>query len=209
MKRMREPYENSKKAKKAKLGETSGSKPPVPLANSPSKSMPPSRSIKLKHVASSLPQNTPIYTPLETPPSTPKTSNPPSHKFNLATTTLPVSEAEMLNKTTSPSSSSPSSPPYYILSLDNETFVPQSPILAQLQARALASQQPSKLEPEPEVTSPPPEQKNPPPSDQPQTPTPEQQTNPPPEQPVPSPSEHQPNPQPEQTTPPPSNIPRH
>ncbi|XP_050889957.1 eukaryotic translation initiation factor 4 gamma-like [Lathyrus oleraceus] len=36
MKRMREPYEKSKKAKKARLGESSRSRPPVPLAGSPS-----------------------------------------------------------------------------------------------------------------------------------------------------------------------------
>ncbi|XP_050918575.1 uncharacterized protein LOC127136010 [Lathyrus oleraceus] len=163
MKRQREPSGKSKKAKKEKLGETSGSRPPVHLADSPSKSIPPSRSVKLKSIASSLPQTTPVYTSSETPPSTTRTSNPPSLKFNIATTTLP--------------------------------------------ACALASQQPSQTEPEPEVTSPPPEQQKLPPSDQPQTPTPEQQTNPPPELPVPSPYEHQPNPQLEQTTPSPSDIP--
>ncbi|XP_050876668.1 uncharacterized protein LOC127080390 [Lathyrus oleraceus] len=169
--------------------------------------MPPSCSVKLKSVSSSLPQNTLIYTPSETPPSTTRTSNPPSLKFNLANTTLPISEAEMLNETTSLSYSSSLSPPYYILSSDNEPSDPQSPTLAQLQARALASQQPLQPEPEPEVTSPPPEQQNTPPFDQPQTPTPTQQTNPPPKQPVPSLSEHQPNPQPEQTTPSCSDIP--
>ncbi|XP_050875687.1 uncharacterized protein LOC127079332 [Lathyrus oleraceus] len=106
----------------------------------------------------------------------------------------------MLNETTSPSSSSPSSPPYYVLSSDTEPSDPQSPTLAQLQARALASQQPSQPEPEPEVTSAPPKQQNPTTSEQPQTPPPAQQPNPPPEQPIPSPSEPQPNPQPEQTT---------
>ncbi|XP_050876736.1 pectinesterase inhibitor 10-like [Lathyrus oleraceus] len=111
MKRQREPSGKSKKAKKAKLGETSGSRPPIPLADSPSKSLPPSRFVKLKPIASSLPQTTPIYTPSETPPSTIRPFNPPSLKFNLATITLPVSEAKMLNETTSPSSSTPSSPP--------------------------------------------------------------------------------------------------
>lgn len=62
MKRMRDPSEKSKKAKKVKLGETSGSRPPVSLADSPSKSLPPSRSVKLKPHASSLPQTTLIYT---------------------------------------------------------------------------------------------------------------------------------------------------
>ncbi|KAI5443690.1 hypothetical protein KIW84_012372 [Lathyrus oleraceus] len=105
MKRMREPSEKSKKAKKAKLGESSGSRPPVPLVGSPGKSVSLPHSVKIKPIASSLPQTTPIYTSTETPPSTTRSSNPPSLKFNLATTTLPVSEAEMLNETTSPSSS--------------------------------------------------------------------------------------------------------
>ncbi|XP_050875791.1 eukaryotic translation initiation factor 4 gamma-like [Lathyrus oleraceus] len=62
----------------------------------------------------------------------------------------------MLNETTSPSSSSsPESPPYYTLSSDTEPSDPHSPILAQLQTRALASQQPTQFIPEPEVTSPP------------------------------------------------------
>ncbi|XP_050889148.1 lysine-rich arabinogalactan protein 19-like [Lathyrus oleraceus] len=187
MKRMREPFEKSKNANKAKLGETYGSRPLVPLADSPSKYLPPSRSVKLKSIASYLPQTTPINIQSETPPSTTRSSNPPSLKFNLATTTLPVSEAEMLNETTSPSSSTPSSPPYYILSSDNKPSDPQSPTLAQLQARALASQQPP--QPEQEVTSPPPKQQNPPPYDQPQTPPPEQQTNPPSEQPQTPPPE--------------------
>ncbi|XP_050889618.1 vegetative cell wall protein gp1-like [Lathyrus oleraceus] len=112
----------------------------------------------------------------------------------------------MLNETTSPSSSSPSSPPYYVLSFDTEPSDPSSPTLAQLQARALASQQPSQIEPEPEVTSPPPEQQNPTTYEQPQTPSPAQQPNPPLEQTIPSPSEPQPNLPPEQTTPFPSAI---
>ncbi|XP_050892780.1 proline-rich receptor-like protein kinase PERK2 [Lathyrus oleraceus] len=169
MKRMREPSEKSKKAKKDKLGETSGSRPPVPLADSP-----------------------------KTPPSTTKTSNPPSLKFNLTTTTLLVSEAEILNETTSSSSSTPSSPLYYILSSDTEPSDPQFPTLAQLQACALASQQPP--QPEPETTSPPPEQPtNPPQSEQPQPP--------PSEQPATPPSEQQPTIPPTQKTPPPFDIP--
>ncbi|XP_050888016.1 leucine-rich repeat extensin-like protein 2 [Lathyrus oleraceus] len=157
MKRMREHSKKSKKAKKAKLGESSGSRPPVPLAGSPSKSIPLSRSVKIKPIVSSLPQTTPICTSSETPPSTTRTSNPPSLKFNLATTTLPVSEAEMLNETTSPSlSSSVQSLPYY----------------------------PSQTDPEPEVTSLPPEHPNPTTSEQPQIPPPTQQLNPPPEQPI-------------------------
>ncbi|XP_050908613.1 uncharacterized protein LOC127122292 [Lathyrus oleraceus] len=206
MKRMRDPFENSMKAKKARLGESTGSRPPAPLTGSPSKSIPLSRSVKIKPIASSLPQTTPVYTSSETPPLTTRTSNLPLLKFNLATTTLPVFEAKMLNETTSPSSSSsPQSPPYYVLSSDNEPSDPQSPTLAQLQARALASQQPSHSKPEPEITSPPPEHPNPTTSKQPQTPPHAQQQNPPPEQPIHSPSE--PNSQPKQTTPPPSAIP--
>ncbi|XP_050878701.1 extensin-like [Lathyrus oleraceus] len=107
---------------------------------------------------------------------------------------VPLADSpKILNETTSPSSSSPSSPPYYILSSDNEPSDPQSPTPTQLQAHALASQQPSQTEPKPEVTSPPPKQQNPPPYDQPQTPPPAQ-PNPPPEQPIPSPSEPRPNP---------------
>ncbi|XP_050908942.1 uncharacterized protein LOC127122687 [Lathyrus oleraceus] len=156
--RTREPSEKPKKAKKAKLGESSGSRPLVPLVGSPGKSVSLPRFVKIKPTAFSLPQTTLVDTSAETPPSTTKSSNPPSLKFNLATTTLPVSEAEMLNETTSPSASpSPQSPPYYELSSDTEPSDPQSPTLAQLQARALAFQQPSHLEPEPEVTSIPPE----------------------------------------------------
>lgn len=55
VKRMREPSENSKKAKKAKLGKTSGSRSHVSLTNSPSKSLPTSRSVNLKQIAYSLP----------------------------------------------------------------------------------------------------------------------------------------------------------
>ncbi|XP_050897962.1 uncharacterized protein LOC127104859 [Lathyrus oleraceus] len=164
IKRQREPSEKSKKAKKAKLGETSASIPPVPLIESPSKSLPPhSRSVNLKQISSSLPQTTPIYTQSEPQPSTTKPSktltlNPPSppfQKFNLSTTTLPISEAEMLNESISPISSTPSSTPYYILSFDSEPSDPQSPTLAQLQAQA---------------NTPPPEQPIPPPSEQPTIP---------------------------------------
>ncbi|XP_050878250.1 proline-rich receptor-like protein kinase PERK8 [Lathyrus oleraceus] len=171
MKRTREPSEKAKQENRAKLGEPSGSRPPVPLVGSPGKSVPLSPSIKIKPVASSLPQPSPIYTNSETPPSTSRPSNQPSQKFNIATTSLPVSEAEMLNETTSPSSSpSPQSPPYYTLSSDTETSDPHSPTLGQLQNRALASQQPTHSSPEPEVTSPPPEIPNtttsdPPPSE--------------------------------------------
>ncbi|XP_050888587.1 proline-rich receptor-like protein kinase PERK10 [Lathyrus oleraceus] len=78
----------------------------------------------------------------------------------------------MLNETTSPSSSpSPQSPPYYELT---EPSNPQSLTLAQLQARALASQQPSHSEPAPNFPSPPPihpnrttSEQTPPPTQQP------------------------------------------
>ncbi|XP_050902291.1 extensin-like [Lathyrus oleraceus] len=147
--------------------------PPVPLVGPPGKfvSLPPS--VKLKPIASSLPQTNPIYTTDDTLPSTTSSSNQPSKKFNLATTTLPVSEAEMLNETTSPSSSpSPQSPPYYDLSSDTEPSDPHSPTLAQLQDCALASQKPSHPNPEPEVSSPPPENPNTTTSEpQPSTPT--------------------------------------
>ncbi|XP_050889060.1 uncharacterized protein LOC127094245 [Lathyrus oleraceus] len=157
MKRMRDPSKKSNKAKKEKLGESSGSRPLVSLAGSP----------------------------------------------------------KILNETTSPSSSSsPQSPPYYVLSYDNEPSDPQSPTLSQLQARALASQQPSHTKPKPNITSPPPEHPNPTTSEQPQTPPPAQQPNPPPEQPInsepqPTHSPSEPNPQPEQTTLSPLPFPHH
>ncbi|XP_050896311.1 uncharacterized protein LOC127103060 [Lathyrus oleraceus] len=85
----------------------------------------------------------------------------------------------MLNEPISPISSTPSSPPYYILSSDSEPSDSQSPTLAQLQAHALASQQ----QPELEANTSPPEQPIPPPSEQAQIPTPKQPTTPPSEQP--------------------------
>ncbi|XP_050897209.1 extensin-like [Lathyrus oleraceus] len=156
MKRTREPSEKIKQAKRAKLGESSGPRPPVPLVGSLGKFVPLPPSVIIKPISSSIPQPSPIYTNSETPPSTSRPSNQPSQKFNLATTSLPISEAEMLNETTSPSSSSSSeSPPYYTLSSDTEPSDPHSLTLAQLQHRALASQQPTQSNPEPEVTSPP------------------------------------------------------
>ncbi|XP_050919827.1 extensin-like [Lathyrus oleraceus] len=171
MNRTREPYEKTKQAKRAKLGESSGSRPPVPLVGSPGKSVPLPPSVIIKPISSSIPQPSPIYTNSETPPSTSRPSNQPSQKFNLATISLPISEAEILNETTSPSSSSsPEFPPYYTLSSDTEPSDPRSPTLAQLQNRALASQQPTQFIPEPKVTSPPTENPNtttyyPPPSE--------------------------------------------
>jgi hypothetical protein len=104
-KRTREPSEKTKQVKRAKLGEPSGSRPPLPLVGPSGKSVSLPPSVKIKPVASSLPQSNPIYTTDNTPPSTTRPSNLPYQKFNLATTTLPVSEAEMLNETISPSSS--------------------------------------------------------------------------------------------------------
>ncbi|XP_050896602.1 uncharacterized protein LOC127103379 [Lathyrus oleraceus] len=195
MKRQREPYDKSKKAKKANLGETFVSRPSVPLIESPSKSLPPhSRSVNLKQIAYSFPQTTPIYTQSEPQPSTtkpfetptPNQSSPPFQKSNLSTTTLPVSEAKMLNEPISPISSTPSSPPYYILSSDSEPSDPKSPTLAQLQARALATQQ----QPEPEANTPPTEQPIPPPSEQPPNPLSKQPTTPPSDTPIIRPSEN-------------------
>ncbi|XP_050915265.1 extensin-like [Lathyrus oleraceus] len=131
IKRTREPSEKAKQAKREKLGESSGARPPVPLAGSSGKFVPLPPSVKVKPIASSIPQPSPIYTKSETPPSTSRPSNQPSQKFNLATTSLPISEAEMLNETTSPSSSSsPESPPYYTLLSDTEPSDPHSPTLA-------------------------------------------------------------------------------
>ncbi|XP_050890236.1 proline-rich receptor-like protein kinase PERK10 [Lathyrus oleraceus] len=162
MKHKRGPSEKTTQAKKARLGESSGSRPPTPLHEPSGKSDSLAPSAHTQLIASSIPQPTPIYTQSETPPSTTRTSHQPSPKFNLATTTLPLSEAERLNETTS-SSSSPESPPYYTISSNTEPSDPSSPTLAQLQTQV--SQQPQQSPPEPEVTSPPTEQPNPTTSD--------------------------------------------
>ncbi|KAI5389543.1 hypothetical protein KIW84_074997 [Lathyrus oleraceus] len=162
MRHKRGPSEKTSQAKKAKLVESSGSRPPAPLHEPSGKSVSPAPSTQTQSIASSIPKPTPIYTPSETP-STTRTSQP-LQKFNLATTTLPLSEAERLNETTSSSSSS-ESPPYFTISSYTEPFDPSSPTLAQLQTQNLASQQPQQSPPEPEVTSPPIEQPNLTPSD--------------------------------------------
>ncbi|XP_050895532.1 eukaryotic translation initiation factor 4 gamma-like [Lathyrus oleraceus] len=149
MKRMRESSERKMKKKAQKLGETSVSRPHVPLvSSSPSKFLPSdSPSIHLRQLSSSLPLPSPIYTPYEPTPSTTKPSetpisNPPSpplQKFNLTTISLPISEAQMFNEPISPPSSTPSSPPYYTIASYSEPSDPQSPTLAQLQACSLSA----------------------------------------------------------------------
>ncbi|KAI5444937.1 hypothetical protein KIW84_013277 [Lathyrus oleraceus] len=164
MKHQRGPSEKGRQAKKAKLGESSGSRPPAPLHEPSGKSVSFAPSAQTHSIASSILIPTPVYTHSETPPSTTRTSHQPSQKFNLATTTLPLSEAERLNEITS-SSSSPESPPYFTISSDTEPSDPSSSTLAQLQTQTLASQQPQQTPPEPEVTSPLAEQPNPTTSD--------------------------------------------
>jgi hypothetical protein len=150
----RGPSEKTSKAKKAKLGESSESRPPAPLQESSGKSASPAPSVQ--QLTSSIPLPTPLYTSSETAPSTTRTSQP-LPKFNLANTSLPLSEAEEMNQTTS-SSSAPESPSYFVLSSDTEPSDPASPTLAQLQTLNRDSQQPQQPPPEPEVTSPPLEQ---------------------------------------------------
>ncbi|XP_050889013.1 eukaryotic translation initiation factor 4 gamma-like [Lathyrus oleraceus] len=168
MKRQREPYKKTKKAKREKLGETFVSIPPVPLvsSSSPSKSLPSnSPSLHLRQMSSSLPEPSSIYTYYEPTPSTTNpyetpTSNPPSHplqKFNLTTTTLPISEAQLFNEPISPPSLTPSSPPYYTISSDSEPSELQSPTITQLQARALSAHN----QPEPETNIPSPSEQPP------------------------------------------------
>ncbi|XP_050915621.1 uncharacterized protein LOC127130697 [Lathyrus oleraceus] len=114
-------------------------------------------------LSSFLPQPSPIYTQSEpttstTNPSDTHTSNPPSpplQKFNLTTTILPISEAQLFNEPISPPSSTPSSPPYFNISFDSEQSEPSDPqshTLAQLQARVLSTQNP--YEPETTILSP-------------------------------------------------------
>ncbi|XP_050889438.1 extensin-like [Lathyrus oleraceus] len=164
MRHKRGPSEKTTQAKKARLRESSGSRPPAPLHEPSSKSVSLAPSALTQSIASYIPQPTPIYTQSETPSSTTRTSHPPSQKFNLATTTLPLSEAERLNETTS-SSSSPESPPYFTISSDTKPSDPSYPTLAQLQNQTLVSPQPQQSPPQPEATSPPAEQPNPTPSD--------------------------------------------
>ncbi|KAI5429355.1 hypothetical protein KIW84_034094 [Lathyrus oleraceus] len=117
-------------AKKARLGESSGSRSPAPLQISTGTSVPPipSEPLMVSSTPSSNPLPTPpIYTTSDIPPSTTKSS-------------LPKSDL-----------SPPESPPYLIVSSDPEHSDPSSPTLAQLQALNQQTQ------PEQEVTSPPPE----------------------------------------------------
>lgn len=164
MKRKREPSKKMKKAKRSKLGKPSVSRPHVPLVPSslPSKSQSyDSSALHLRQLSSSLPQPSSIYThyePTTSPinPSGTPTSNPPSpplQKFNLTTTTLPISKAQLSNEPISPPSSTPSSPPYYTISSEYGQPDPQSLTLAQLQARALSTQNPPS-EPETNIPSP-------------------------------------------------------
>lgn len=135
MKRMREPSERKSKNKSQKLGEPSVSRPPVALVSSfsPSKSQPSdSPTLHLRKLSSSLPQPSPIYihskpttsttNPYETPTSNPP--SPPLQKFNLTTTTLPISEAQLFNEPISSPSSTPLSPPYYNISSDSNQYDP-------------------------------------------------------------------------------------
>ncbi|XP_050897023.1 eukaryotic translation initiation factor 4 gamma-like [Lathyrus oleraceus] len=159
MKRMRDPSERKSKKKTLKIGaSTLTQKLLAPLDSSaPSKSSLseaplPSRS---KQISSSLPQPYPTYSPSEpiisirTPSEShnfeTNTSSPTLQKFDLTTTTFPVSEALLFNEPISPPSSNPLSPPYYDLSshADHpEIPNPSSPTLAQLQDTANSEQTP-------------------------------------------------------------------
>ncbi|XP_050919825.1 uncharacterized protein LOC127137403 [Lathyrus oleraceus] len=81
---------------------------------------------------------------------------------------MPISEAQMFNEPISPPSSTPSSPPYYTISSDSEPSDPQSPTLAQLQARALFTHN----QPEPETNIPSPSEQPPTPPFEPHNETP-------------------------------------
>lgn len=149
MKRMRDPSERKSKKKTLKLGEsTSTQKLFAPLDSSaPSKSSLSKAPLHYgsKKISSSLPQPPPTYTlyeptisiptPSEPHNSETTTSSPTLQKFNLTTTTLPVSETLLFNEPISP----PSSPPYYDLSSESDQpkiLDPSSPTLAQLQDTA-------------------------------------------------------------------------
>ncbi|XP_050890073.1 gibberellin-regulated protein 14-like [Lathyrus oleraceus] len=175
MKRMREPSERKSKKKTMKLGEsTSMQKLLVPLDSSaPSKSYLSKARLHSgsKKVSSSLPQPSPTYTPFKPIISIPTpfephnsettTSSPTLQKFDLTTTTLPVSEALLFHEPISPPPSTPSSPPYYDLSSEYEQPEipdPSSPTLAQLQDTSNSKQTlyvPETSEPTPSLSTPP------------------------------------------------------
>ncbi|XP_050919325.1 flocculation protein FLO11-like [Lathyrus oleraceus] len=150
MKRMKEPFKRKSKKKTRKIGaSTSTQELHAPLDSSAlSKSSLSEAPFPFgsKQISFSLPQQPPTYTPSESTISIPtpskphnsetNTSSPPLQNFDLTTTTLPVSEALLLNETISPPSSTPSSPSYHDLSSDvdhPEIHDPSSPTLAQLQ----------------------------------------------------------------------------
>ncbi|XP_050909815.1 extensin-like [Lathyrus oleraceus] len=117
MKRMREPSERKSKKKSQKLGEPSVSRPLVPLISS----------------------------------SSPSKSQPSdSHTLHLRQLSSSLPQPSPIYTHFEPTTSStPSSPPYYNISSDSdqsEPSDPQSPTLAQLQAHAISTQNPSELE---------------------------------------------------------------
>lgn len=111
---------------------------------------------------------------LQPPPQSPLkhphlTHHHPLQKFNLTTTTMPISKAQLFNEPISPPSSTPSSPPYYTISSNSDPSDPQSPTLAQLQARALFAQ--NQPEPETNILSPSEQPRTPPSESHIETPT--------------------------------------
>ncbi|XP_050876746.1 uncharacterized protein LOC127080469 [Lathyrus oleraceus] len=113
MKRQREPSGNLKKAKKAKLGETSISRPLVPLIESPSKSPPPPS--RPAHTLASQQQPEPEAN-THTPPEQP--IPPPSKQPQIPTpeqpTTTPSEQPPTppLEQQTTPPSETPIVPPF-------------------------------------------------------------------------------------------------
>jgi hypothetical protein len=143
----------ARKAKKARLGESSGTKSSAPLQTSSSgMSIPLATSVPM--MASSHPLTTPpLYTTSEIPPSITRTSQP-TPVLNIARTFIPPSIPAQTHQSTSSSSSSsiPESPPYVTVSSDPEPSDPDSPTIATLYAHRLASQQQTLTQSE--VTSP-------------------------------------------------------
>ncbi|KAI5444842.1 hypothetical protein KIW84_013212 [Lathyrus oleraceus] len=134
--------EEARKAKKPRLGESSGTKAPAPLKISSSgKSIPPVNSV-IPMMASSTPLPTPpLFTTSEIPPSTIRTSQPPP-VLKVARNFTTTSDPNQLYHHSSSSSSEPETPPYFSVSSSSSTEPsdPKSPTIAEIYARKYAPQ---------------------------------------------------------------------
>ncbi|KAI5402748.1 hypothetical protein KIW84_050378 [Lathyrus oleraceus] len=153
--------EEARKAKKARLGETSGTKASAPLNVSSGKSIPPVSSESI--MASSNPLSSqPIYTTAEIPPSITRTSQPPP-VLKIARNFTTTSDPNQLYHHSSSSSSEYESPPYLSPSSDQEFSEqessdqehsdPNSPTIAEIYAKNFAPKPQHNLNLQPDADS--------------------------------------------------------